>query len=156
MIKILLPVDGSPEALAAVRYALHLVDEGLRAEFLLANVQEPATLYDVVVAHDVEVIDQVRRTVGAELLASAEYLLDEAGLSWESEVAGGEPSHVLVEMIERYACDAVVMGSSGAGSLRSALVGSVTDRLLQHSPVPVTVVRLPEDAGTEALGESPA
>jgi hypothetical protein len=42
--------------------------EGLRCEFVLVNVQEPASLYEVVTAHDVAVIEQVRGAAGADLL----------------------------------------------------------------------------------------
>ena len=114
--KILLPVDGSAAALAAVQHALHLVHEGLQADFVLTNVQEPASLYEMVVAHDADVIERVRSEAGAELLAPAEALLEAAGLSYESEVAGGEPATVLVDLVENYGCEAVVMGARGAGS----------------------------------------
>jgi nucleotide-binding universal stress UspA family protein len=139
--KILLPVDGSQAALAAVRHALALVQEGLRAEFVLANVQEPASLYEMVVVHDPDVIEKLRSDAGAELLAPAEALLEAAGLSYESEVAGGQPATVLVDLLENYGCQAVVMGAQGAGSG----AGSVALALLERSPVPVTLVRAPED-----------
>jgi nucleotide-binding universal stress UspA family protein len=142
LMKILLPVDGSAAALAAVRHALQLVREGLSASFVLANVQEPPSLYEVVVAHDVAVLEEVRTQAGADLLAAAEALLDAAGMSYESEVAGGEPGHVLVDLIENYGCEAVVMGSLGLGG-RSSALGPVALALLHHSPVPVTVVRGP-------------
>lgn len=139
--KILLPVDGSAAALAAVQHALRLVQDGLRADFVLANVQEPASLYEMVVAQDPDVIEQVRSDAGADLLAPAEALLEEAGLSYESEVAGGQPAAVLVELLENYGCEAVVMGAIGIGSG----TGSVALALVQHSPVPVTLVRPPVD-----------
>ena len=151
--RILLPVDGSPHSLHAVRHALKLVQAGLQADFVLANVQTPASLYEVVTAQDVDVIQQVRGAAGADLLQAAEALLVVAGVDWQSEVMGGEPSTMLLEMITRYDCDAVVMGTHGVGGLRDALFGSVTGALLQHSPVPVTVVRLVEDDDVDAVGE---
>lgn len=134
--KILLPVDGSPASLAAVRHALRLRQAGLPASFVLVNVQEPPSLYEVVVAHDAEVLSEVRRAAGADLLAPAEALLEAAGAEWESEVAGGEPGNLLVELLENYGCDAVVVGLSHGSD-----IGGVTLALLQHAPVPVTVVR---------------
>ena len=139
--KILLPVDGSAAALAAVRHALRLRGEGLACDFVLANVQEPPSLYEVVVAHDAEVLSDVRRNAGADLLAPAEALLEAGGASWESEVAGGDPGHLLVELLENYGCDAVVMG------LGDGAPGAVAKALLAHSPVPVMLVR---DAPAEA------
>lgn len=151
--RILLPVDGSPHALHAVQHALRLVRTGLKADFLLANVQTPASLYEVVTAHDVDVIQQVRGAAGADLLQAAEALLVAADVDWQSEVVGGEPSAMLLEMIQRYRCDAVIMGTHGVGGLRDALFGSVTGALLQHSPVPVTVVRLLDDEDVDTVGD---
>lgn len=145
--KILLPVDGSPLALHAVEHALTLVREGLKAEFVLANVQEPASLYEVVTAHDPDVIREVRSAAGADLLAGAQALLDQAGVDYESEVAGGDPAHMLVEIAERYGCDAIVMGARGVGGLQAALLGSVSHAVLNGSEIPVTVVRGPAPAG---------
>jgi len=143
--KILIPVDGSEAALQAVRHALALVAEGLKASFVLANVQAPANLYEVMTAHDPDVIREVRGAAGADLLVPAEALLDQAGVDYESEVAGGDAAHLIVEMAERYGCDAIVMGARGMGDLRAALLGSVSHAVLNASPVPVTVVRLPPD-----------
>lgn len=135
--KILLAVDGSPASLAAVRHALALRAAGLAAEFVLANVQEPPSLYEVVTAHDAEVLSDVRRAAGADLLAPAEALLEAAGASWESEVAGGDPGHLIVELAENYGCDALVLGA-GAGA-----PGQVAASVLAHSARPVTLVREP-------------
>ncbi len=136
--KLLLPVDGTPASLAAVRHALALRAQGLVSTYVLANVQAPPSLYEVVTAHDAERIAQVRRDAGADQLAAAEALLAEAGAEWESEVAGGDPGHVLVELVENYGCEGVVAG------LDEGAPGPVASALLQHSPVPVTFVRAPE------------
>ena len=151
MVKILLPVDGSEAALDAVRHALHLVANGLTASFVVANVQEPATLYEMVTAHDPEVLDRVAAEAGEHLLQPAEALLRAAGVEWERETAVGDPGHVLAEMIERHGIDAVVMGARGLGAARSAIAGSVSHWLLVHGPVPVTIVRhvAPEDQEVE-------
>ncbi len=141
MTKILLPLDGSEAALDAVRHALALVRDGLQASFVLANVQEPTYFYEVVLAHDNELVERARREAGAHALSGGAALLDAAGLKWELEVALGEPGHMLIDIAERYACDAVFMGARGVGSVSNALFGSVSQWVLQHSPIPVTIVR---------------
>jgi nucleotide-binding universal stress UspA family protein len=141
MLKILLPVDGSPASLHAVRHALRLRANGLMARFVLANVQEPANLYELMTAHDPDVLQQVSAGAGAHVLEPAEALLKAASAVWEREIASGDPGHVLAEMIERHRIDAVVMGARGLGAARSAVAGSVSHWLLTHAPVPVTVVR---------------
>lgn len=138
--KILLPVDGSPTALEAVHHALHLVRAGLRADFVLANVQDTPTLYEIVTAHDPDVIEQVRHDAGADLLAGAARLLDAAGVPYVTEVATGDAANTLIEIVEKHGCDAVVIGAERHGGLRSVLIGSVSQSLLDDCPVPVTVV----------------
>ncbi|MDP3700484.1 MAG: universal stress protein [Hylemonella sp.] len=139
--KILVPVDGSEISLDAVRYAVRLQREGLRASVVLANVQEPASLYEMVVAHDIGVIERVSAEAGAHALAPAEALLREAGVSFESEVDRGDPAHTLVDILERHGCDLVVMGARGLGSMRSALLGSVSHEMLHAAGVAVMIVK---------------
>jgi nucleotide-binding universal stress UspA family protein len=148
--KILLPVDGSPPALEAVRHALQLAAQGLRASFVLVNVQEPPSLYEVVVVHDAEVIQNLRTGAGTDLLRDAEALLQSAAVDYECEVASGDPAQQLVELIENYQCDAVVMGARGAAKPDAADLGSVASSVLRHSPVPVTIVHLRPQAEAEA------
>lgn len=141
--KILLPVDGSEPALQAVHFAIRLAREGLQATFVLANVQEPTYLYEMVLAPDAEVLERVSGAAGTHSLAEAHALLVAAGLTFERETALGDPGHTLVDVIERYGCDAVIMGARGMGALRHALLGSVSLAVLHNSPVPVTIVRQP-------------
>ncbi len=139
-LKILIPVDGSERALDAVRHALGLTARGLRARFVVANVQSPANLYELVVAHDPQVLQQVSEAAGRDLMKSAVDLLQAAGLQVEQDVATGDPAHTLVEILQRHGCDAVILSAHGASGFRSQL-GAVAHELVQIAPVPVTVVR---------------
>jgi len=143
--KILLPVDGSDISLEAVRRVVQLAREGLRASVVLANVQEPASLYEMLVAHDVEVLDRISAEAGVHAMMQAEALLQQAGIAYEREVAKGDPAHTLVDILENYGCDLVVMGARGQGTLRSALLGSVSHELLHAAGVPVMIVKLPPE-----------
>jgi nucleotide-binding universal stress UspA family protein len=147
--KVLLPVDGSVAALDAVRFAIRLAREGLALQCVIGNVQEPATLYEMVVAHDAEVLHKVSGEAGAHALEPAEALLRAAGIDCEVDVARGDPGHRLVEMAERFGCDMVIMSARGTGALRQALVGSVSQSVLQTSPVPVLIVKPAPDPEAE-------
>ncbi len=151
--KILLPVDGSPVSLDAVRFVIALAGDGLATQVVLANVQEPATLYELVVAHDQQVLAQVSAAAGAHTLQAAQNMLKEAGIDCECEVATGDPAHTLIDILENYQCQMVVMGNSGMSTLRSALLGSVSNEILHAASVPVVIVkatvtaeRAPDDA----------
>jgi nucleotide-binding universal stress UspA family protein len=144
MLKILIPTDGSESALLAVHHALALVGHGLQACFVVANVQETATLYELVVAHDPDVLYAVNDAAGHDLMRPAVALLEAAGQAVEQAVATGDPAQMLVELVQEHGCDAIILSARGMGSLRSALLGSVSQELLHNAPVPVTVVRAPD------------
>ena len=148
--KILLPVDGSAVSLDAVRCAIRMARAGLQTSVVLANVQESANLYELVVAHDPQVLAQVSAAAGAHTLLAAQALLDEASLPYESEVASGDPAHTIIDILERYECDLVVMGASGTSTLRSALLGSVSNEVLHAAAVPVVIVKAREAMPQEA------
>lgn len=139
--KIFVPVDGSELALDAVRHALRLLREGLKADFVLATVQEPTYLYEMVLAPDADVLERVSGAAGARALKGAEALFDAAVVRFEREIGSGDPAQTLVEMAERHGCDAIILGARGLGALRSALLGSVSQAVLQASKVPVTIVK---------------
>lgn len=139
--KILLPVDGSEHSLNAVRYAIRLVDEGLSASFVLMNAQEPTYLYEMVLAPDADVLERVTGAAGNHSLEAAEDLMRQAEVPFEREIATGDPAHTILEVGERYDCDAIILGARGRGVLRSALLGSVSQAVLHGSPVPVTIVK---------------
>jgi len=139
--KILVPVDGSSESLDAVRHALALVRGGLHAELLLANVQEPASLYELLRVHDADAIEAISRGAGEHALSEAAELCVAAGVGFDLEIAGGEPSHMLCDIAEEQGCELVVMGARGKGETPGTRLGSVAHALLHDAQIPVTIVR---------------
>ncbi len=142
MLRILIPIDGSPESLAAVRHVLNLVGRGLRARCVLANVQAGANLYEMVVARDPGVLDRVAEEAGRDLIKPAQQLLAAAGVGMDVEVVHqGDVGPALLDLAERHGVDAIVLGA-GTPGLADRVLGSVTLDLVQNARVPVTVVRV--------------
>ena len=139
--KILLPIDGSTPALAAVQHALRLLQNGLDAELLLANVQESATFYEMLTTRDPEIIKRASAEAGLHLLQPAAELCRAAGVSFELEVALGDPAKTLNEIVDRFQCDAILIGARGHGAVSSALLGSVSQQVTHDARVPVTIVK---------------
>ncbi len=150
--KILLPIDGSDLSLRALAVAVRLLEQGLSGSLVLANVQEPATLYEMVVAPDGEVLERVSTAAGVDALEKAEAVLMEKGVVYEREIATGDPAHTIVDIGERFACDMIIMGARGTSALRSALLGSVSNEVLHAAHVPVMIVKMEEEE-EESEGE---
>lgn len=144
MIKILIPVDGSARSMHAAYHAMRLVSSGLKARFVVANVQEAPNLYELVVAHDPDVLHDVSDAAGHDLARPAVALLSSASQLVEEAVATGDPAHTLLELVESHECDAVIMSAHGSGTDDGDAergLGSVAQHLVQHCAVPVTIVR---------------
>ncbi len=147
--KLLVAVDGSDLALDAVRHALRLRDAGLKADLVLATVQEPTFLYEMVLPPSAEVLERVSGAVGNRALQGAEALLRAAGVPFEREIGSGDPAQTLIDLAGRHGCEGIIVGARGLGAVRSALLGSVSQAVLHASVVPVTVVKhAPPDVGT--------
>ena len=143
--KILLPVDGSELSLQAVRTAISLFGQGLSGSVVVANVQEPATLYEMVVAPDGAVLQRVSTAAGVDALQQAEALLMAANVVYEREIVTGDPAHSIIDVAERFACDMILMGAHGSSALHDALLGSVSREVLHAARIPVMIVKLVED-----------
>lgn len=141
--KILVPVDGSSASLDAVQHALQLLREGLRASLVLANVQEPASLWELLRVHDAEAIEAISRSAGEHSLQEAAALCRAAGVEFTQELASGEPATTLHDIAEEQGCELVVMGARGKGETPGTRLGSVAHALLHDAALPVTIVRHP-------------
>lgn len=139
--KTLIAIDGSAASLDAARHGLQLRRDGLRGDFVLATVQDPTYLYEMVLAPDAEVLERVTGAVGSRALEPAEALFKAAGVAYEREIGSGDPAATLVDIAQRYGCTAIVMGARGMGALRGVLLGSVSQGVLQRAGVPVTIVK---------------
>ena len=98
----------------------------------------------------------------ADLISAAEKILAEGeaivpeGIPVSGRTAAGDPG---IELVQRAAAanhDLIVMGSRGRGAVRSAVLGSVSHFVLNHTTVPVLIVhdgdREPEVSGVERNG----
>lgn len=139
--KILVPVDGAEAALEAVRHIPSLLDNGLKARLVLATVQEPIFVYEIVLPPVADVLKRLSGAVGMQALAAAEALCKAAGVPYDREIVSGDAAEAVIDLARARGCDAIVMGARGLGTVKSALLGSVSQHVLQDAPMEVTVVK---------------
>lgn len=141
MTRLLLPVDGSPRSLAAVRHAIAL-SAALRqpAHLILLNVQAPVrgNIGRFISEADLR---RYHEAEGRKALIKATRLLVEAGLPHASQVVVGDVVGAILDAAKRHDCQAIVMANRGRGSVAGMLLGSVSMHLLHQSAVPVILVR---------------
>jgi nucleotide-binding universal stress UspA family protein len=108
---------------------------------VLVNVQPPAMSGEVSNLLTAEEVMEQHLEAGRKVLAGARELLERAGVPFEADVAIGRPADAIVEHAQRCGADAIVMGASSHGKVRSLVLGSVVSNVAHSAPVPVTVVK---------------
>ena len=140
MLKILVPVDGSPQADRAATQAAELARRGAQVELHLLNVQIPIDGHarSFVSQDDVE---EYHREEGLTALANARRILDEASVPYTHHIAVGHVAETIIRYAREHRFDKILMGSHGRSGLMQMLLGSVASEVLRHSEIPVTLVK---------------
>ncbi|MEU6238969.1 universal stress protein [Kitasatospora sp. NPDC047058] len=139
---VLAAVDGSPQSLAAARWAAdEAVRRGLRLRLVHARTWQDDLDADPGQPADVRALtDRMLADARRELGRSA------PGLDIRAElVGGGEPAHVLAETAAT--AELLVLGSRGLNGFDRLLLGSVGRDVAARCDVPVVLVR-PADGGS--------
>ncbi len=132
---ILVATDGSRFSEAAVCYAMRLAREsGAKLTIIhVANVQG----YVEVLWHDMK---KRYREEGQRVLEAAKEHCQMEGIEAETLLEEGVPYQKIVEAAKRLDCDLIILGSHGHSGLEKIFLGSVAERVVGISPVPVMVV----------------
>ena len=88
-----------------------------------------------------------------QIVASVRSRLGGRGAAPDVRLLEGSPAEALIETAGREGAELLVVGSRGRGSLRSAVLGSVSRELAARAPCPVVVVPSGEPAETASGGE---
>lgn len=156
--EILLPLDGSPLAEAAIEPAAALA-RLWDAEISLVQIVQPVTLTtDPPLAFPTEIDDQltaIRREAAQDYLRDVAERLREQGLR-ASGVAflGGGVAETLLHLARPERVGLVAMATHGRGGVRRLVLGSVADKLVRAAEVPVLVVRPRGRRSKRISGES--
>jgi len=141
--RVLVPLDGSEQAEAALPLATWIADL-TGAEIDIARcLSLTAVAYDPGMAvYSAELITSMEDAVKAYLSEVAGRL----GGKVHAEMLIGAPGQQLLEYLDKRPADLVVMTSHGRTGVRRVALGSVADRML-HGPAPVLVFRATDSAG---------
>lgn len=136
--KILVPVDGSIHADMACRHAAGIAKCGGGALVLLHCYGE---LPAIIGGEAREEIIATCEFEAKQILAAFEQHCKENEVPYTTLIRAGRPGRTIVQVCKEEYCDLIVMGSRGLSDFSGMVMGSVSHRVLTHSPVPVMVVR---------------
>ena len=142
--RILLPIDGSELSLHAFRIGLELA-KPLGCTVVALHAVPPfnavACMTEFLAAAELR-HSQEAPQIASRYLDEAKVLAREAGVPCESHCAFGEQPHdAILKAVDELRCDLIVMASHGWHGLDRLILGSVTQKVLAGSRVPVLVCR---------------
>ncbi|WP_231186970.1 universal stress protein [Haladaptatus sp. DYF46] len=139
--RILLPTDGSVSTDKAVEQALTLAGISDASLHVLSVVDQTAMPPDVrsnILADELE-------AECTDAVADVERAATEAGIDVETSVQHGTPYEIILDYVDEHDIDCIVMGTHGRRGLDRYLLGSVTEKVVRLSGVPVLTVRMVEN-----------
>ena len=146
--KIIIATDGSTFGASAVKFAGRLTCEpGTEAE--IVTVIEPAagTEFETIIESTETLTDpeNPEYRIASELLEKSKVYLSEAcsgkNLTISTKVLAGPAARAIVEEAEAWKAELIVVGSHGRGFWKRALLGSVSNRIVDHAHCAVLTVR---------------
>jgi len=151
MERVLIPVDGSPNSLMAVRRVADSVRAGRALEVHVLHVRMPLS------RHVARFASRRKRAAyhrdeAARALKPAREILERSGVAHAVHVELGDRARIIDRVARRLRASRIVMGTARKNSLTRMVEGSVTNRVIELSQVPVEVIPGESVSGLERFG----
>jgi nucleotide-binding universal stress UspA family protein len=142
MPKLLVPVDGSENALRAVDFVIKKAGWYREpVEIHLLNVQPPIVSGNVTMFISQDQLNDYYQEEGLKALESARAKFDGAQVPYKHHILVGDPAETITRFAREQGCDQILMGTRGLGAIGSLLLGSVATKVIHLADVPVLLVK---------------
>ena len=133
--KVLCPIDFSEQSLAALEVALKVVQQNDAALYLLnvAPMTAGAAGFQPVPMDAYPIVEKDKR----EQLEKLAQKRIPAAVRCKTIVTSGDPAEQVLETARDLDADLIVMGTHGRKGLGHLVLGSVAERIVRESPIPV-------------------
>ena len=140
---VLVPLDGSEFAESALEHVGAVTRTGTLKSVILVRVVTPLLVHakDMIEAEHAREVESKQEAAAKRYLDKVASRLRAQGLPVSTElVIDGDPATKILETARERGVDLIVMSTHGSAGIAPWLFGSVTHRVLAHSPVPVLMV----------------
>lgn len=138
---ILIPFDGSDEAVRAAEHGIGLAEAVGASVTVLYVIDLPGAPRALSLRDDEESMREEYREYGEDITGQVCEDAAEAGIECETAIRTGSPSEEIVSYAESEGIDAIVMCAAFRGKL-GGLLGGTTDKVVRSSSVPVITTRM--------------
>jgi nucleotide-binding universal stress UspA family protein len=140
---ILIPTDGSDGARRAIREGVQLADltDATVHGLYVVDSRDYNTLPE---SKWLSLQDELEST-GETAIEVVQSEADARDVDAVTSITRGVPHNEILAYIENNDIGVIVMGTHGRSGLNRFLLGSVTERVIRQSPIPVHIVRINDD-----------
>lgn len=135
--KVLVPLDGSKYSDKALLRACEIVN-ALDSELVLVYVVEKSLPINLL---DRNEYLKLLRKFGNKTLGKANSVVSKKGIKAKSLLKEGNIVGEIEKAAKKEKCDLIIVGNKGLGSVTRFLLGSVSNKLAQHSPCSVLIIK---------------
>jgi Ca2+-transporting ATPase len=139
MLKVLIPVDGSPNCQFAVRHIIKQFMNDTAMETHLLNVQPPFNR-DITRFVSRKSVQDYHRDQAEKALRPIREMLDNFSIPYSVHIEVGERAKCIANTARRLRCDQIVMSTARKNSLTRLVENSVTNKVIELTSVPVEVI----------------
>lgn len=145
--KILVPLDGSAQALKALDFAVDLAqkyDASLSLLHIITNREVPESVRTFAEAEHMDMPPDwiYEQQVGEKILGKCKQQARDKGIGLiETSVQKGHPAQMIVDMAKATGIDIIVMGTRGLSDMQGLVMGSVAHKVSHLAPCTVITVR---------------
>ena len=137
--KVLIATDGSEYTKKAVDYGIELaINTGAKLQAIY--VVDTGGYKSIPLSAPQEYAYSILRQEGDMAIKYVADKAEAAGLEAEGIIAEGHPAEELIKYAEKNSIDLIVMGTLGKSRLDRFLMGSVADKVIRNSKIPVIAV----------------
>jgi len=138
----LVPVDGSDFSSRAVDYVISRIKDNPGKHVVhVLNVQMPIVGVNIKLLVSAESLEAMYREEGEKILKPSLERLRSADISATPHIGVGDASQAIIDFSQTLKATEIVMGSHGRGALAGALLGSVAQKIVHLSKIPVVLLK---------------
>jgi nucleotide-binding universal stress UspA family protein len=155
--RVIVPLDGSKvgeSALPVIRQLADKLTPGAKVDVTLIGVITLLRHWVVVgeasapVSYTEEELNLIKGRVADYLKKTGESIIG-SNISVNTVVTSGNAAEEILKTADRVKADLIAMSTHGRSGLRRLAFGSITDKVLRGSRIPVLMVRAPEGTTNE-------
>ena len=136
--KILVAFDGSNPSVSALKHGARLAKKMGSERITVVHINQELPLQEPVLNID---LDKLMDDEDQQLLSSVVQFLSESNVEYEVHTFHGDPSTIITSYAEKEGYDVIIVGNTGKGMIKEALLGSVSHKVAHSAGCPVIIVK---------------